>query len=349
MKKELRGGYTTGACMAAGVMACLLFRQGRPYERLTLIALDGTPLDIPVKDVHEVEGGLCAEIVKDAGDDPDITNGVSVFTTIRFLPPGSGVIFKAGQGIGTVTKPGLSVPVGEPSINPGPRKLVQTVLDSLLPGKGDVEVTVSIPAGTELAKRTLNPILGVEGGISVIGTTGVLRPMSEEGFKNSLVPQIDVAKAAGYETQIFVPGKIGENMQVGQLTYMTVSGTGIIGSYVHSNKKLGVLVELTGDASPELAKDIAMQIAATNPICVSPDQVPAETLAQEREIYLSQAKEEGKPAQIAEKIVEGRIRKFYQEVCLVEQAFIKDDKKTIKALLGKNAAVARFCRFAVGA
>lgn len=144
-------------------------------------------------------------------------------------------------------------------------------------------------------------------------------------------------------------GKIGENMQVGQLTYMAVSGTGIIGSYVHSNKKLGVLVELTGDASPELAKDIAMQIAATNPICVSPDQVPAETLAQEREIYLSQAKEEGKPAQIAEKIVEGRIRKFYQEVCLVEQAFIKDDKKTIKALLGKNAAVARFCRFAVGA
>lgn len=144
-------------------------------------------------------------------------------------------------------------------------------------------------------------------------------------------------------------GKIGENMQVGQLTYMAVSGTGIIGSYVHSNKKLGVLVELTGDASPELAKDIAMQIAATNPICVSPDQVPAETLAQEREIYLSQAKEEGKPAQIAEKIVEGRIRKFYQEVCLVEQAFIKDDKKTIKELLGKNAAVARFCRFAVGA
>ena len=214
MKKKLRGGYTTGACMAAGVMACLLFLQGRPYERLTLTALDGTPLDIPVKDVHEVEGGLCAEIVKDAGDDPDITNGVSVFTTIRFLPPGSGVVFKAGQGIGTVTKPGLSVPVGEPSINPGPRKLVQTVLDSLLPGKGDVEVTVSIPAGTELAKRTLNPILGVEGGISVIGTTGVLRPMSEEGFKNSLVPQIDVAKAAGYETQIFVPGKIGENIAV---------------------------------------------------------------------------------------------------------------------------------------
>ena len=98
MKKKLRGGYTTGACMAAGVMACLLFRQGRPYERLTLTALDGTLLDIPVKDVHEVEGGLCAEIIKDAGDDPDITNGVSVFTTIRFCRRGAGWSSRRGRG-----------------------------------------------------------------------------------------------------------------------------------------------------------------------------------------------------------------------------------------------------------
>ena len=214
VKKKLRGGYTTGACMAAGVKAGLLFSQGHPCTTLTLIALDGTPLTIPVKEVKETDDGIRAEIIKDAGDDPDITNGVSVFTTIRFLSPGNGIIFKAGEGIGTVTKPGLSVPVGEPSINPGPRKLVQAVVDELLPGQGDLEVEVSIPEGTKLAKRTLNPILGVEGGISVIGTTGVLRPMSEEGFKNSLVPQIDVAKAAGFETQIFVPGKIGENIAI---------------------------------------------------------------------------------------------------------------------------------------
>lgn len=144
-------------------------------------------------------------------------------------------------------------------------------------------------------------------------------------------------------------GKIGENMQVGRLAYMSLSGAGVIGSYVHSNNKLGVLVEVTGEATPELAKDIAMQIAAANPICISPDQLPQETLEQEREIYLNQAKEEGKPAQIAEKIVEGRIRKYYQEVCLIEQAFIKDDKKTIKDILGKNASIARFVRFSVSA
>ena len=144
-------------------------------------------------------------------------------------------------------------------------------------------------------------------------------------------------------------GKIGENMQAGRLAYIALAGEGVIGTYVHSNNKLGVMVELTGPATPELAKDVAMQVAAANPICVSPDQVPAETLAQEKEIYLNQAKEEGKPAQIAEKIVEGRIRKYYQEVCLREQVFIKDDKKTIKDLLGKNVDIARFYRFAIGA
>ncbi|MBQ4151920.1 MAG: cobalamin biosynthesis protein CbiD [Schwartzia sp.] len=214
MAKELRGGYTTGACMAAGVKAALLYEKGEKCDTLELKALDDTILTIPVKAVRRTEEGICAEIIKDAGDDPDITNGVSVFTTVRHLPQGSGILFRAGEGIGTVTKPGLSVPVGEPSINPGPRKLTQNVVEEVLGVGADLEVTVSIPAGKELCKQTLNPVLGVVGGISVVGTTGVLRPMSEEGFKNSLVPQIDVALAAGLDTQVFVPGKIGETLAV---------------------------------------------------------------------------------------------------------------------------------------
>ena len=214
MGKELCGGYTTGACMAAGVKAALLYRAGEYCERLKLIALDGTPLEIPVKNIEETDDGVRVEIVKDAGDDPDITNGASVFTTVRTLPSGSGIIFQAGEGIGTVTKAGLSVPVGSPAINPGPKKLTEQVVREILGDNAALEITVSIPSGAELAKKTLNPVLGVVGGISVIGTTGVLRPMSEEGFKNSLLPQIDVAKAAGYDTQIFVPGKIGENIAV---------------------------------------------------------------------------------------------------------------------------------------
>ena len=213
LEKKMRSGYTTGACAAAGVKAALLFLQGEYCEKVHLLALDGTPLLIPVRRVEKTGRGVKAEIVKDSGDDPDITNGVSVFTEVCLCPK-PGIVFKAGAGIGTVTKAGLSVPPGEPSINPGPRQLIANVVTELLGEKAGIEVTISIPAGTELSKRTLNPILGVVGGISVIGTTGVVRPMSEEGFKNSLVPQIDVAKAAGYTSLVFVPGKIGETAAI---------------------------------------------------------------------------------------------------------------------------------------
>lgn len=212
MNGELRGGYTTGACMAAGVKAALLYRAGGRRARVALTALDGTALDIPVARIEEADGGVRVTIIKDAGDDPDITNGAPVVTLVRPLPAGSGIVYRAGEGIGTVTKAGLSVPVGEPAINPGPRALTESVVRALLGADAALEVTVSIPGGEALARRTLNPVLGVAGGLSVIGTTGVLRPMSEEGFKNSLAPQIDVAKAAGFDTQIFVPGKIGENI-----------------------------------------------------------------------------------------------------------------------------------------
>ena len=233
--KKLRGGYTTGACAAAGALAALKFLRGEECPALEIEALDGTMLQIPVKAVRpakagegvEGAGGATAEIVKFSGDDPDITNGASVFTTLQKGAAGQGLVFRAGKGVGHVTKPGLQIPVGEPSINPGPRKLIASVLArelgieaspsqdaewQALMAKLDFIVTISIPAGVELAKQTLNPVLGVEGGISVIGTTGVLRPMSEEGFKNSLVPQIDVALAAGFEDIVFVPGKIGEKL-----------------------------------------------------------------------------------------------------------------------------------------
>lgn len=224
MAKQLKGGYTTGACLAAGAKAGAMLMQGEdPGDRVDIVALDGTPLQIPIASVELLAHGVKVEIVKDAGDDPDITNGTSVFITFSFLTqeqmqpvygqsiPYKQILFEAGQGIGHATKPGLSLAVGEPAINPGPRQLVYNSIKDIIGDKACL-VRVDIPAGTELATKTLNPVLGIEGGISVIGTTGVLRPMSEEAFKNSLVPQIEVAKAAGFTTQIFVPGKIGERI-----------------------------------------------------------------------------------------------------------------------------------------
>ena len=207
--KILRGGFTTGAAAAAGVKAALIFFSANKIVReVEITALDGTILKIPIKNVERLGEKIIVEVIKDAGDDPDITNGVSIFTATKIV--GKEIIFRAGIGVGKITKAGLQLEVGEPAINPGPRQLIKNVAKSF--GVEGLEVEISIPKGIELAKKTLNPILGVEGGLSIIGSTGVLRPMSEEAFKNSLVPQIDVAKAAGFENLIFVPGKIGETI-----------------------------------------------------------------------------------------------------------------------------------------
>ncbi|GFK94773.1 Elongation factor Ts [Fundidesulfovibrio magnetotacticus] len=138
---------------------------------------------------------------------------------------------------------------------------------------------------------------------------------------------------------------------------------GVIGSYVHSNGKIAVLVEIKcetdfvarGDKFQEFAKNVAMQVAAANPLCVSPDQLPADVLEKEKAIFLAQTKAEGKPDNIAEKIVEGRIKKFYKEVCLLDQPFIKDDKLSIQdllnnlvATLGENIQIGRFVRMQLG-
>ena len=231
MAKRLRGGYTTGACVAAGAKAAALYMQDSlTADVVEITALDGTRLMIPIKKIEKLaEDSLApvirAEVVKDAGDDPDITNGTSVFVTLTLARseddlkavPGvsvrqENILFEAGEGIGHATKPGLSLSVGEPAINPGPRQLVHNSLLEAFGSPRPCRVRIDIPAGRELAKKTLNPVLGIEGGISIIGTTGVLRPMSEEAFKESLVPQIKVARAAGFDTQIFVPGKIGERI-----------------------------------------------------------------------------------------------------------------------------------------
>ncbi len=211
MKKILRSGYTTGACAAAGVKAALIYlTAGEIVDGVKIVALDGTELTIPVARVEKIfGGGIRAEVIKFSGDDPDITNGASVFTTVRRIFDDK-IIFRAGVGVGRITKPGLQLPVGEPAINPGPRKLIQNVATEF--NIGGLEVEISIPVGVKLAKKTLNPVLGVEGGLSIIGSTGVLRPMSEDAFKNSLVPQIDVAVAADFKTLVFVPGKIGETI-----------------------------------------------------------------------------------------------------------------------------------------
>ncbi len=148
MAKELRGGYTTGACVAAGVKAAALFMQGSSNEGIEITALDGTRLTIPIKNIEAAGDGIRVEVVKDAGDDPDITNGVSIFTTLILDKALADIEYIAGDGVGRVTKEGLAVPPGEPAINPGPRQLIR---QSLLEAFGYVpgcRVRIDVPGGS---------------------------------------------------------------------------------------------------------------------------------------------------------------------------------------------------------
>jgi cobalt-precorrin-5B (C1)-methyltransferase len=194
--RPLRRGWTTGACATAAAKAA--------YAALTRGAFPD-PVEITLPRGGRVafalattrRDGDCASagVVKDAGDDPDVTHGALVVATVRLGAPGSGIVLRAGPGVGTVTRPGLPIPPGEPAINPVPRRMIREALAEL-DGR-DVEVEISIPGGEALAARTLNGRLGIVGGLSILGTTGVVVPYSCAAWIHSIHRGIDVARAAG--------------------------------------------------------------------------------------------------------------------------------------------------------
>jgi cobalt-precorrin-5B (C1)-methyltransferase len=168
----------------------------------------GREIIVPVKNVRFCEGRVTATVIKDGGDDPDITNGLEITATVSKAE--SGVTIVGGSGVGTVTKPGLQVPVGESAINPVPRQMITEAVREIIPKGAGLIVEIAVPGGGEAARKTLNPKLGIIGGISILGTTGIVEPMSEDAFKRSLVPQIEMAKAYGYSTICLTPGRLGE-------------------------------------------------------------------------------------------------------------------------------------------
>ncbi len=213
MVKSLRNGITTGACAAAAARAAaeLLF-HGRKRERVMVLNPLGQLITVPIHQVEEITGGARAVVIKDGGDDPDVTHGLPVVVEAR--PGQEGIILHGGPGVGRVTKPGLAVAVGEPAINPVPRQMIKASVSSILPPAQGVELTISVPGGEQVARRTLNPRLGIVGGISILGTTGIVRPMSEEAFKHSLLPLLDMARAAGFHQVVLTPGRMGNRIAV---------------------------------------------------------------------------------------------------------------------------------------
>jgi cobalt-precorrin-5B (C1)-methyltransferase len=196
---RLRTGYTTGACAAAAARAAFsALRRGVFPDPVRICLPGGEQPCFALAEAVRGEGWARAGVIKDAGDDPDITHGVLVRVTVRPLRQGSGIVFRAGEGVGMVTLPGLPVPPGEPAINPGPRQMIREALAAENAGAvPDVEVEIAIPGGERLAARTLNPRLGIVGGLSVLGTTGIVRPYSCGAWIASIQRGIDVARALG--------------------------------------------------------------------------------------------------------------------------------------------------------
>lgn len=214
----LKSGYTTGACATAAAKAALLALLSRKEQTESQITLpSGEQITLPVAYTEWARCSATCTVIKESGDDPDVTNHSRIRVTVQLSPEASGcddterVIFQAGEGVGTVTLPGLGLKVGGPAINATPRKMIRQELIPLLPSPDSVAiVTVSVPGGEELTKRTFNPKLGIIGGISIIGTSGIVRPFSSDAFIASIRKEASVAKAIGCETLVINSGAKSE-------------------------------------------------------------------------------------------------------------------------------------------
>src|SRR5579872_6766605 len=212
---KLRRGWTTGACAAAAARAAFgALLTGQFPDPVSIRLPRGQKPSFPLALSELAASEARAGIVKDAGDDPDVTHGALVIAAVAWAAPGSGIAFRAGDGVGTVTRAGLPLAVGEPAINPAPRAMIAEALHDLAEANGapppDLTVTVSIPGGEVLAEKTMNARLGIVGGLSILGTTGIVVPYSCASWIHAIHRGIDVARAAGLEHIAAATGSTSE-------------------------------------------------------------------------------------------------------------------------------------------
>ena len=214
-------GVTTGTVATACSLAALDAILESPDIACVKVETPKKTLDIIIDECKLLSPNKAqATAHKNPYNDPDVTVNLDIIATVELFDrtsEKSDIIITGGVGVGKITKPGLQIPVGEYAINPGPRKMIVKNLRDKIPDGKTAKVTISIPEGVEIARKTMNPKLGIVGGISVLGTTGIARSMSSDAYKNSIVTQIDVAIASGIEDLVFVPGNIGEKLAIKDL------------------------------------------------------------------------------------------------------------------------------------
>ncbi|MBN2897633.1 MAG: cobalamin biosynthesis protein CbiD [Clostridia bacterium] len=249
--KKLRCGYTTGSCAAAATKAACQHIVGQqvetealtlPYQGVVaLMTPKGWLIDIPYTlERLEVDFAICS-VEKDAGDDIDATRGMKIISAVQ-CQTGAPYALTNGVGVGTVTKPGLSVDVGQPAINPVPQKMIREAVEEILETTEGVAVEISAPEGIEIAKRTFNPKLGVVGGISIIGTSGIVEPMSEEALIDTMRVELSVLAKSGVDTVLLSPGNYGRDFSIsmGLRVDEMVKTSNFIGAMLDEAEKLGI-------------------------------------------------------------------------------------------------------------
>ncbi len=245
-QKKLKTGYTTGSCAAAASKAAArMLLSGEKVCQVSLMTPKGILLTLDVEEISRTKDCVRCAVRKNAGDDPDVTHGILIFSEVSYTER-EGIFLDGGEGVGRVTKKGLEQKIGEAAINKVPRRMILEEVEkerrTFACNRG-LTIQISVPEGRELAKKTFNPRLGIEGGISILGTTGIVEPMSEKALIDTIRVEMGMLKANGHDWCYVVPGNYGSDFLSEQLGYqgdLSVKCSNYIGETIDIGVQLGM-------------------------------------------------------------------------------------------------------------
>ncbi|EIT86465.1 cobalt-precorrin-6A synthase [Fictibacillus macauensis ZFHKF-1] len=323
-KKNLRQGYTTGACATAAAKAALItLITGEPQTEATIYLPVGKFATFQMEQCEVSDEAVVAGTIKDAGDDPDATHQALILAEVSWHEDNT-IVIDGGVGVGRVTKAGLPIPVGEAAINPVPRKMLREMAHEVLMlhecNRG-VKIVISVPAGEEIAKKTLNGRLGIIGGISILGTRGIVIPFSSAAYKASIVQALSVAKASGCEHVVITTGGRSEKYGIKEYPELPEEAFIEMGDFVGFTlkecKRQGMkrvsLVGMMGKFS-KVAQGVMMVHSKSAPINFAFLAEVAERAGAAIEL-IQQVKEANTASQVGELMAEHGVTAFFEELC----------------------------------